>query len=47
MKPYKIFSVAFTAIYRVEALDKDEAIAIAIDKHEEDPVGFWEAIEDD
>jgi hypothetical protein len=38
----KKYLVTYTAEYEVEALDEDEAIAMAIEIHEDLPDGIWE-----
>ncbi len=39
----KRYLVTYTAEYWVTALDEDEAIAMAIEIHEDLPDGVWEA----
>ena len=42
--PNKKYLVTYSCEYDVEALDKDEALVIALEQHAHLPDGIWEVI---
>lgn len=40
------YEVTYTAIYYVEAESVDDAIKAAIEQHEQNPDGDWEAVKE-